>query len=272
MSKLYLDRLKKRYKTLLTQKQYKKVMSNIISNAHENVQKAVGRIKQDEFMRQRVKIKKSTTQQVAVPNLEDVLPKRSVYVRKGVEQSQIISDTLRDRLTKDLRGAVKEYLQTGKDSMQYKKGERRGQIKPELVNRFRKQITKTFEGYTKPDATGVPKNIKNIAETEVRSAIDDIKHTYNERLQAENPGKIQIMKKWISHPSFSETPRKNHRVLNGTVIPLDSRFVVPLMEWKKGTGMIQVGFSSMLHPHDPDSPAGQVIGCHCECVYITRFI
>ena len=155
MSKLHLDRLKKEYGVQLSKGDYQSVMSQIIANSHENVQRAVARVKIDELNRTAERINRSSTKQIAVPNIEEVLPKRSVYARKGIEQGRIISDTLRDKLTKDLRDTVSQYLQTGKNSMQYKKGERRGKINPELVKQFRARIEQTYSAYTKPDKTGV---------------------------------------------------------------------------------------------------------------------
>lgn len=156
--------------------------------------------------------------------------------------------------------------------MQYKQGARRGQINPKLVADFRKKITATFEGYTKPDATGVPANIDAIATTEVRSAIDDIKHTFNTRLQEQNPGKIIIMKTWHQHTSLARNPRENHNAVNGMTIPLDAFFPVPRMQWVKGKGLSVTGTTYMLHPHDHSAPVDQSVACNCECTYTTRIL
>ena len=272
MSKIHFDRLKKLYSKQIRAGDFQGVMDTILANGHENIQKAVARVRVDEFSRVVARVKRSTTKQLTVPSLEEVLPKRSVYIRKGQEQGKLLTDTLRDRLTKDLRESVTDFLKTGQGSMQYKRGEKRGQINPQLVAQFRNKITETFEGYTKPGATGVPSNVEAIARTEVRAAIDDIKHTFNTRLQERNAGKIQIVKRWIHHPSLSKNPRENHAALNGTERPIDGVFPVPRMQWVKGRGLTQTGVTYMQHPHDPSAPVDQVVSCSCECVYITRIL
>jgi hypothetical protein len=156
--------------------------------------------------------------------------------------------------------------------MQYKRGEKRGQINPQLVAQFREKIAGTFEGYTKPGATGIPPNIDAIATTEVRSAIDDIKHTFNTRLQERNVGKLQIIKTWVHHPSLSKNPRENHAALNGKAIPIDAHFSVPRTQWVKGRGLIVTSMTMMLHPHDPSAPVDQIVSCSCECTYSTRIL
>ena len=270
MSKIHLDRLKKSYSKQIRAGDFQGVMNEIIANNHENIQRAVARVKVDEFSRVAAKVKRSTTRQLTVPALEEVLPKRSVYIRKGQEQGRLLTDTLRDQLTKDLRSSVADFLKTGQGSMQYKKGEARGQINPKLIAQFREKIAGTFEGYTKPGATGIPSNIDAIATTEVRSAIDDIKHTFNTRLQEQNAGKIQIVKTWHQHTSLARNPRENHNAVDGITLPIDAYFQVPRMQWVKGKGLAVTGMTMMLHPHDPSAPVDQVVSCSCECVYITR--
>lgn len=276
MAKLHLDRLAEKYPNALasgevTGVNYRALMSEIIANNHGNIQRAVGRIQTDHYQQQAAKIKRSTTKQIAVPALEEVLPKRSVFLRKGAEQGQLLSDSLRDELTKNLRSAVTDYLKTGADSMQYRKGERRGRINPELVQSLKTKMTETFAGYTKPDATGVPKNIETIANTEIRSAISDIKHEYAKKLEERNPGRIQMVKIWKHNPSLSDHPRANHRFMDGKEKPIGVPFSVPLLK-KSRNGWIWGGPTMMMHPHDPTAPAEQVINCSCECIYVTRVL
>jgi uncharacterized protein YbcI len=272
MAKVHYDRLKKTYSKQIRAGDFSGVMNDIIANNHQSIQNAVARVKVDEMNRAAVKVRRSSTKQLVVPTLEEVLPKRSVFIRKGQEQGRLMTDTLRDKLTKDLRESVAEFLKTGQGSMQYKKGEKRGTINPKLVAQFRNKITDTFAGYTKPGATGVPPNIETIARTEVRSAIDDIKHTFNTRLQERNPGRIQIVKTWVHHPSLSKEPRENHAILNGQTIPIDAHFSVPRTQWVKGRGLSITGTTLMLHPHDPSAPVDQIASCNCECTYETRIL
>lgn len=272
MAKLHLDRLKEKYPDQVSGANYRDLMEEIISSNHENIHRAIGRVQSDHWGKQAAKIKRSTSKQISVPGLEDVLPKRSVFLRKGSEQGQMISDSLRDQLTSNLRESVKEYLKEGKGSMQYKRGEERGRIRPELIDRLQASLTNTFEGYTKPDATGVPPNIRTIAETEARSAISDIKHQWAEKLQEQNQGKIQTVKIWRHHPSLSKRPRPGHRMIDGQERPINVPFKVPELSRSRMFGVSLGGYVYMMHPHDPTAPADQVIGCHCEVDYITRVL
>lgn len=269
MAKLHLSRLKERYPEAFSPGQtsgfnYQQIMADILANNHEATARAVGRIKADQLKRQAATIKRSTARIIATPDLSEVLPKRSVFIRKAAINGNSISKTLRDRLTTDLRDTVKEFLQTGKGSMQYRRGEARGQIRPELIGRMEKRIRETFESYTK---TGnVPSNIRTIAETETRSAISDIKHTWAQRVQDANPGVIRFVKTWRHHPSMSEVPRPGHREIDGKTIPIDAFFSVPTMI-KTRNGFVWGQRERMLHPHDPNASAGNSINCHCSCDY-----
>lgn len=250
---------------------YRGLMAEIVADNNQAVQNAVGRLQVSHFSDATRRIKASTTLQVAVPSLEDVLPKRSVFLRKGAERGRLLSDTLRTKLTSDLRDAVSQYLTPGGESGQYKQGERRGELKPEMVSALREKMTQTFQDYTKPGATGVPKNIQAIATTEIRSAVDEIKHAWATRLEEQNAGRVHIIKKWRHHPSLSKTPRWWHHELDGVERPLSIPFTVK--NWKKtGNGWYWQEVNYMQHPHDSTAPAEQVINCSCECDYVVRFL
>lgn len=269
MAKLHISRLAERYPGAMEGGNYRDLMTEIIANGHENIQRAVARVKRDELGKAAARIKRSTTKQIAVPDLADVLPKRSVYIRKGAEQGQILSDSLRDKLTKDLRATVAEYLG---DKMQYKRGEARGQIKPELVEKMRERITETFSNYRKASPEGVPPNVQAIAITETRSAIDDIKHTWATRLEESNPGRVRTWKTWRHHPGLSKEPRGNHALIDGQRRALNTPFLVPRWQWVRGRGLSNTGITIMQHPHDPSAPVDQIVSCSCEVDYTTEIL
>lgn len=152
--------------------------------------------------------------------------------------------------------------------MQYKAGENRGRIRPELIDRMEKRLRETFSGYTKPDSTGIPPNLRTIAETEVRSAISDIKQMYSQKLQDQNHGKLEIRKIWHHHPRLSKKPRSGHRMIDGQERPLNTPFRVPELKRSRNYGTSLGGYIYMMHPHDPSAPAEQTIGCHCDVSYI----
>jgi hypothetical protein len=275
VAKLHLDRLKYRFPYAfapgdMSGPNYRDLMSEIVANGHQNTQRAIARVHDDHFRKQAAKIKRSTTQQLMVPDISEVLPKRSVFIRKGAEQGNILSDSLRDELTKNLRSAVKEYLQTGGETMQYRRGVQRGRINPELVDKLRGRLTDTFSGYTKPDATGIPPNIDAIANTEIRSAVSDIKHEYAKKLESSNPDRLYVMKTWRHFPRMSKRPRKSHAAMNGTSIPMSAMFHLPA-EYA-ATGRKITDAVTMAHPHDPSAPVEHVVSCHCECDYQVNFL
>ena len=70
MSKIHFDRLKKTYSKQIRAGDFQGVMDTILANGHENIQKAVARVRVDEFSRVVARVKRSTTKQLTVPSLE----------------------------------------------------------------------------------------------------------------------------------------------------------------------------------------------------------
>jgi hypothetical protein len=272
MSKLYLDRLRKKYgATGWTGERYRQLMGIIIASNHENVANAVARRSSDYYRDKFARIKKTTAIQLRVPPMEELMPRKEVYLRKGATQGVMITDALRDRLSKELRDAVQWYMGTGKDSMQYAKGEMRGRIKPELVGQFEAAITRVFDGYTKSHGEEMPPNIDTIARTETRAAISDIKHEYAKNLVAGNAGKLRVMKRWIHNDHLSGDPRPGHVKLNGKTVRFDQPFQVQMLR-KRGNKLEDMGTVLMDHPHAAGAPAEEIINCGCECDYVTEII
>jgi len=272
MAKLYLDRLKKKYGAKgWSGANYRQLMALIIGSNHENVDLAVAR-RSDEYYRGRFRaLQKTTAINLKVPPLEEIMPRKPIYLRKGAEHGVMITDALRDRLSADLRDAVKQFGLSGVGAMQYKRGETRGRMHPELVAQFEAAITRTFDNYTKSKGGEIPANISTIAETEVRSAISDIKHTYAQELVSRNPGRLKAVKRWVHHANLSSEARTGHVEMNGKEMRLDMPFHVPLYRMERGKKVL-VQTDAMLHPHDPGSPPEQVINCHCECDYLMEVI
>lgn len=281
MPKVYLDRLKERYGW--TGGPYRALMEKIIAQNHESVTRAVSRVKVSELKKEAQKLsKKKKPAQLKVPELNEVLPKRSVFIRKGADQGKLLSDTLRTRLSKDLRGAVQEYLKEGTGAMQYSTGDRRGRMKPEMIDRFEKQIKKSFAGYTKIDPEiGVPRNIRAIAVTETRSAVDDIKYEFSRRLLEKNPG-MKARKRWKHNTHLVTEPRPGHLELDGKVVDMDKPFRVKQYRQagSKQSGknkgrpkwVATGGVIDLMHPHDPKAPPEEVIACQCEVDYLFQVV
>jgi hypothetical protein len=245
-------------------------MGKIIAANHQSVANAVGRVKVGR-VKDSVRRLGGAWRTMVLPNLQDVLPKRSVFIRKGAERGKLLTDDLRTRLSGDLRRVLLDFsTKTGLPTFVRRQGEAKGQINEDLVKEFRKQIVATFEGYTKIDPEiGVPRNINAIAITETRSTINDIKHTYYTRLAEKNPG-IVVKKRWEHHPSLSKEPRPGHADVDKRELEIDDLFEVPeYMKTKDGwepTG----GFILMAYPHDPNSGPEDVINCHCDITFLAR--
>jgi hypothetical protein len=262
MAKVHLDRLQDRYGW--SGEKYQELMATIIAENHISAQRAVGRKLTGYFAGQANKIKPQGNARLLVPDLTDVLPKRSVYFRKGAEQGKLLTDTVRTDLAKNLKAAMAEYLGQGNEKMQYQIGDKKSMIKPKLIAQFEKAITATFQGYTKGKA---PANIHAIAVTEIRSAISDVKHLYAQRLANTNPGKVRMLKRWRHNPALSAVGRMGHRLVDGQTIAIAQAFLVP-----RYYGGQRIGVTAMDHPHDSRAPADQVISCNCECQYIVEIL
>lgn len=272
MAKLYMERLKRKYGAFgWTGRAYRRLMELIIGSNHENIARSVLR-RSDQFYRDRFRaLQKTTTGQLKVPPMEELLPRRQVYLRKGAEQGIMITDALRDRLSHELRKVVRSYMEAGKNTMQYQRGAERGRMNPEIVGQFRDAITKVFQGYVKGHGGELPPNINTIAETETRSVISDVKNVYAEELVRRNPGRLAAEKTWRHNDKLSPDGRHGHELIDGRTIPMNERFEVPLYRKVKGKNVL-VATHRMAHPHDPTAPAEQVINCRCECDYVMRVI
>lgn len=147
----------------------------------------------------------------------------NVTVRKGAEDGKMITDTLRDVLTRGLRKAITDNPNDTEKA----------------IAQMQSHIKDTFTTYTTSHA-------KMIAVTEVRSSVDLSKAEYVRELVARNPNKLRITKKWIHHDHLVKVPRPTHKAIDGEKVLFNQPFSIGLM-----------------YPHDPNAPASEVIGCQC---------
>lgn len=263
MAKIYLDRLVKKLglrEDEIAGGNYRKVMTEVLANNTENASKAVGRLSSGHWDKSLSRLGKRKKNFI-VPNVEEVLPKRSVFINKAAIQGDLISDTLRDKLTKNLRDALNEFrTKSGEPAFIRRRGTKAGTINPKLVQDFQKRIIETFSGYTSGD---IP-NVKTIAVTEIGSAVNGMKEAYNDEFLRRNP-QAKMIKRWIQNKSLSKIPRDTHSKMHGKEIPYNEKFQVPL-EIK---GKI-VGVTPMSRPHDPAAPIEQIAGCHCDILYFAE--
>ena len=265
MAKIHLDRLKKKYTGVkVSGTVYSDLIKQIIEVNTGNIQNNIAKITKEKFNKQAKKYRTREIRLVVPSDLSEVLPKRAIHVRKSAESGKLISDSLRDSLTKSLRSRLNTFSEiTGEQSFVTRRGENAGRINKNLLQGFEKDITKVFTNYTKKDKKlGLPKNIHTIAVTEARSSINEIKNTYTEKFAEKNPD-IILKKKWIQNRNLAKKPRKGHSIVNGKIIAFKDFFKVPLYKIIKGKET-KVGVTMMKFPHDPSAPAEQVIACNCD--------
>jgi len=268
MAKIWLDRLIDKYnlpRDGWSGKPYGELVKKIIAQNSENIQNKIVRMNKttwDKTLRKVVGIEK----RFILPDISSVLPKRDIYVRKASIQGTIISDTLRDSLTKNLKDSLKELTsKTQEPTYIRRRGAMTGTINPKIIKEFEKKITNTFLNYTRKDKTlGMPKNIHTIAVTEVRSSINEVKSQYVKKLVENNPG-IEIRKVWIHNKSLSKNPRQGHIQMAyksaKKPLNLNQEFEVP--HYEKG----RMKVIKMMYPHDPNAPVEAIVNCNCDIDY-----
>ena len=215
--RLTLKKLAKKYGVDIEGATYTKVVQEIIN---ENVARASK--KMGSLSNRRMK-------QAFADSIKDGVVDLPAYaisnltVRKGAEDGKMITDTLRDVLTRGLRKAITDNPNdTGK-----------------AIAQMQSHIKDTFATYTTSHA-------KMIAVTEVRSSVDLSKAEYVRELIARNPNRLRVTKKWIHHDHLVKVPRLTHKAIDGEKVLFNQPFSIGLM-----------------YPHDPNAPASEVIGCQC---------
>lgn len=269
MASIFFRRLNEKYgksgKANIKGKRYQKMIKEILAHNNEKMSNAIGRLTNQNYKDSMAKLSKMKAKIVKLPDLTDVLPKRSVFVIKGAESGKVVSNTLRTRLEHDLRTTLKKYMSTGQPRMEIQRGISTGKINPKLIKEFQTAIKGTFENYTKKDPKiGIPKNIKAIAITETRSAIDFMKSEYKNQLVRKNKGNIRITKTWKHNRQLSKVPRIGHMKLHNLTLLDEEKFYVE----REDRG----GFDLMDRPHDPIAPAYQNIHCSCDIIYKAQII
>jgi hypothetical protein len=260
MAKFHLDRLKKKYENIPVKgKTYEALMTEVISHNSERVSRKILKVDEDNWNRA---LKKITPKEktFVVPDVSEVLPKQSVFVRKAAEQGDLMRDTLRDELNKNLRETLDTFTEKTKEATYIRRrGVGAGKINEKLIKQFEQNITTTFQGYTKKDPKfGMPTNIHTIAVTEMRSTINNIQYDYVDKLISDNED-IEFNKTWKQNKRMAKEPRRGHDEVDNIKIPMRDLFQVP--RYKKIRGKwARIGTTMMRYPHDPNAPPDQVIG------------
>jgi hypothetical protein len=232
-------------------------MNVVIAENSQAVSKKILKVTDDSFKNEMRKFRHegSKEKRVVLPDVTDVLPKRSVFIRKAADKGQLISESLRRKLTTDLRQILE------KPDYMVKRGKLAGTLKAQALDEFRAKITETFQGYTKRDPKfGMPRNIEAIARTEVRSTIDQMKNEYMGQLSKNNPD-VEVVKTWKHNRRFSKAPRIHHAALNGKSVLYNESFVT---KNEKGQEIV------IPYPHHESLPPEEVISCSCEVIHTIR--
>jgi hypothetical protein len=264
---------KRHGKTNIRGARYEDVISEVIDF---NTRKVQSRLYEGETKRTRetARLRSPDGKRVVLPPLDEVLPPEAVSIRKAADSGNLITDTIRERLSQDLRTALLEERKSGKPLYVQGAGKQAGRLNPEVVQSFEARITDTFDSYcrrTRNRAGGydMPKNLHQIAVTEVGSAVSELKHGYTKRILALNED-LMAVKHWKHYSGLSKQIRPHHRLMNGKEVAIDEPFQVPLWIKRQGKWVDTGQVTYMQHPHDKDAPASQVISCHCGAEYILK--
>lgn len=274
MAKIDWERIKAKYGTENVRAgKYRRLMTEVIAHNTEQIGNAIARLSQTNFNDAMRKVT-SKEKRFIIPDVSRVVPQRSVYLRKGAERGKLLTATIRSSLVRDLRGVMEIMTdKTGEAKYIRRRGAEAGTINPKIIDEYKKRIRSTFKNYVeRGKIEAMPSNIKNIAVTEVRSTVNDIKYRYAVAFHEKNDGQVEAKKYWVHNRGLSETPRLGHMEVSDITsrdpIPLNHSFVVPWY-YDKGPRMGQLrAIHRMRAPHDPDAIAEQVIGCNCDVQFI----
>ena len=248
MAKIHAERLKKRYGDYSS---YNELIQKIIARNAKDISIKIAQSSADAFTSERNKVR-ADEKALVMPHPKDVV-NRSQHILKAQDRGATMSDNLRDRLTKNLRDIM------SKPEYTRRRGALAGTLKTQAVDDFRDAIKKTFENYTKVDPSiGVPANIRNIAVTEVRTAVNQTKSEFMKQMQEKNPD-ITITKVWRHNRKLSLHPRRAHQEMSGVQVPYAQNFEY----YNADTG----NRISTPHPHAAGLPPEESIGCSCEVQY-----
>ena len=253
--KINFDRLKNRYS--YKKERLSSITTKIIEENQKRITNKVARMTKEQMDISFRKLGKKE-KRMTFPKIEDVFPGRTILARKAAEKGKLISDTFRNELGADIRQAMKKHPMT------YKRGRTAGRVNRDLIDLVEIKISDRFDSYTQKDPRYKrPSNIRQIAVTEVRSAVSDIKEKYIEKLIDTN--NLIAKKRWIHNKSLSKVPRRGHMELDQVTIDKDDKFKVKV--FKKNT-VVRTDYMS--RPHDPLAHADQNISCNCDVDYIVK--
>lgn len=223
---------------------YAELVQEVIAHNTEKVVRGLGRVSEARY--RRAADRALGRGALELPRWDEVVPARAVWLRKSMESGEVISETLRARLTAAMRAELVDWRGA--------EGAAPGRVPPELLRRLEGRIALEMQSYTRPSAPGRASSARTIAVTEARSAVDEVKFEYAKAMALANTDRLAVRKRWKHNDSLVRAPRPGHRALDGAEVGLYESFTV-----QTPRGPVQ-----MMYPHDPSAPAGEVIGCQCD--------
>lgn len=253
MAKLHSNRLKMRYD--FTTGGFGGLIQRILKFNMDMVQSLTLRIYDDALVAENHKIADETRRMV-LPDTRTILPTNQFNKIKSAETGDWITGELKRVLNKRLTAILH------KPDVERHTGEKAGTMKERAVKEFQKETKRIFENYTKIDKTfGVPKNVKGIATTALRTASNTSKNEYFGDLLKKNKD-MEILKRWIHNARLSRNPRENHReVARHKPIKFNELFRIKMADGKT---------VETPHPHWKGLPLGEILNCNCELQYLVR--
>lgn len=225
-----------------TGKSYRVLMGKIVKEANKNIAQTV--LKYDKKKYEKVAPKTKRGKKLIMPDVS-VIIKNSPTVLKAATQGELLANSLREKLRKDIKRTLLKYNITTTN----------GLINKTILKKMEKQVAKTFASHKKAKQ---PNNIKTIATTETMNVINNVRFEYAKAVSKEaKQNGFTLKKKWVHNPKLSKEPRPLHITLGETEpIGINDWFVI---DGKKA-----------LTPHDSRLPAEETINCHCELDF--RFV
>ena len=267
MAKLDFVALAKKYKIgpgEATGKKYRALMKAVTAHETENVAQGIVGKSNSAYKRQLANLGEQYQDIIRFPGFQDVMPKRGIYLRKAAQDGDMISNTLRDKLTNKLRAALSEKDKSGR--LKFIGPD--GRVSPKAVKRLRSEMAGVYKWYTgrRGKKGELPSNLEAIATTEIRSAADAAKAKYNELFAEHNSDIGRMTKTWRQNRSLSHEPRPAHTYVHGRTVKMSELFNVPIMVKRKGR-WIRKGWEKMAHPHAAGASPESTINCHCDVDY-----
>lgn len=227
---------------------YKDLLGEIVAHNTEKASRAMGRISEARYKAAGKKALK--TGLLELPAWETVMPPRAYFLRKGQDSGEIISDTLRRRLSTAMREEM-SLMQEG------------SRLSPDIISRFEQRVRETMGSYTRGEKGARPPNAKLIATMECRTAFNEAKFEYAKKLSLVNTDKVSIWKRWKHNAHLVAQGRPGHIALNNKRVGLYESFSVEGFKKVEGD-WVRTGTIQMMHPHDPMASLEETAGCQCD--------